>query len=171
MKHMKFTKIRQFKDVVHSVKQHHDFKGIDKDIPMYQHTTPYPKLQFKGTVKLHGTNASLVFDSKGRLVNIQGRNRKLTIEKDNYGFYNSYGYFLMGQKKYDKAVIMLERQVELAPDQANPYDSLGDGYKAAGKLEKALASYKKAVEINPEFEASVKNVEELEEKLTFLTAK
>ena len=85
--------------------------------------------------------------------------------KDNYIFYNSYGYFLIRQKKYDKAIIMFKKQVNLAPTDENTYDSLGDGYKAAGKLEQALASYKKAVEINPKFESSVKNVKKLEEKL------
>jgi len=86
--------------------------------------------------------------------------------KDHYGFYNRYGYFLLKQKKYDLAIEKFKKQVELAPDSlANPYDSLGDGYKAAGKLEQALQAYQKAVEINPDFETSRKNIEEIKEKL------
>ena len=51
------------------------------------------------------------------------------------------------------------------PDRPNSYDSLGDGYRKAGKLQLALEQYKKAVEIDPEFEASINNIEELEEEL------
>jgi len=84
---------------------------------------------------------------------------------DNPSFYNSYGYFLLNQKKYDLAIEKFKRQTELNPKSANSYDSLGDGYRAAGKLEEALASYQKAVEINPDFEASKNNIEELEDEL------
>jgi tetratricopeptide (TPR) repeat protein len=86
--------------------------------------------------------------------------------KDNYGFYNRYGYFLLRQKKYDLAIEKFKRQVELAPDSlANPYDSLGDGYRAAGRLNEALKAYQKAVEIDPAFEASIKNIEEIKKEL------
>ena len=78
--------------------------------------------------------------------------------------------FYLGQAyshmyEYDLAIEKFKRQVELAPDNANSYDSLGDGFRAAGMLLEALASYKKAVEINPEFEASINNIEEVEEEL------
>ena len=84
---------------------------------------------------------------------------------DNPQFYNGYGYFLIGQKKYEKAIRMFKRQVVLLPQWANSYDSLGDGYRAAGKLNEALASYEKAVEIDPMFEASIKNINELKKEL------
>ncbi len=84
---------------------------------------------------------------------------------DNPTFYNSYGYFLINQKKYDLAIAKFKRQVELNPKSANAYDSLGDGYRSAGRLEEAMASYQKAVEIDPDFEASKNNIEELEEEL------
>lgn len=84
---------------------------------------------------------------------------------DNYQFYNSYGYFLLRQKKYEQAIEKFQKQVRLAPDKANPHDSLGDAYRAAGRLEEALAEYRKAVEIDPSFKASLKNMEELQEQL------
>ncbi len=90
--------------------------------------------------------------------------KKFNVDKDNPNFYNSYGYFLLKHKKYDLAIEKFIKQVELSPDSANSYDSLGDGYRAAGKLKEALAAYKKAVEIDPGFEASKKNIEELNEK-------
>lgn len=81
-----------------------------------------------------------------------------------YNFYNQYGYMLLNQKKYDAAIEKFEKQVELAPDRANSYDSLGDGYRAAGRKEEAIAAYKKAVEIDPEFSPSKKNLEELHDE-------
>lgn len=84
---------------------------------------------------------------------------------DNPVFYNGYGYFLLQQKKLEKAIKMFQRQAELRPGSANSFDSLGDGLRAAGKLKEALEAYKKAVIIDPGFEASVKNVKELEEEL------
>jgi tetratricopeptide (TPR) repeat protein len=58
---------------------------------------------------------------------------------------------------------MFTRQVKLAPIQANPHDSLGDGYRAAGMVELAMSEYRKALQIDPEFEHSRKKLKELEE--------
>ena len=79
-----------------------------------------------------------------------------------YNFYNTYGYLLLGQKQYDKAIEKFKKQVELAPDKANPYDSLGDAYRAAGRIEEAKAQYRKALQIDPQFESSRKKLEELQ---------
>lgn len=81
---------------------------------------------------------------------------------DHYSFYNKYGYFLLKQKKYEKAISMFKRQVKLAPNEANPYDSLGDGYRAVGKIPEAIDQYKRAVEIDPTMESSKKNLKELQ---------
>jgi len=79
-----------------------------------------------------------------------------------YGFYNNYGYLLLRQKQYDKAIVKFKKQIEMAPDRANPYDSLGDAYRAAGRTEEAKQQYKKALQIDPNFKASRKKLEELE---------
>lgn len=84
---------------------------------------------------------------------------------DSYVFYNGYGYFLLRQKKYDKAIEMFEKQVTLAPDQVNPHDSLGDALREAGKLEEALAEYQKALAIDPGFKISRNKAKELHEKI------
>ena len=57
---------------------------------------------------------------------------------------------------------MFKRQVKLAPNEANPYDSLGDGYRAVGKIPEAIDQYKRAVEIDPTMESSKKNLKELQ---------
>ena len=85
---------------------------------------------------------------------------------DNYQFYNNYGYFLLNQNKYDKAIAMFQKQVRLAPADANAYDSLGDGFRAAGKLEEALAEYGAALKIDPNFKASQEKYKELKKQLS-----
>jgi len=42
---------------------------------------------------------------------------------------------------------------------------LGDGYRAAGRLEDAANAYRKALEIDPHFAASKKNLEEVEKEM------
>lgn len=90
---------------------------------------------------------------------------KIGNDSTYYYFYNSYGYFLMGQEKYDQAIEKFKKQVELAPaNNANPYDSLGDAFLAAGRKEEAKEQFKIAIRINPDFEISRKKLEELSEE-------
>jgi predicted alpha/beta superfamily hydrolase len=60
---------------------------------------------------------------------------------------NNYGYALMGMKKFDEAIAVLKRNVELYPNSANVYDSLGEGYENAGKLDVATEQVQKAIEV------------------------
>ena len=79
-----------------------------------------------------------------------------------YYFYNSYGYFLLKQKRYDEVIDRFKKQIELVPNQANPYDSLGDGYRAAGNRQEAINAYRKALEINPNAKRTKKKLKDLE---------
>ncbi|MCF6269361.1 MAG: tetratricopeptide repeat protein [Melioribacteraceae bacterium] len=80
-------------------------------------------------------------------------------------FFNSLGYYYLGENNIDKAIEAFEKQVKINPESANSYDSLGDGYKAAKRYDDAIAQYKKALEINPDFSASADNLEELQEEM------
>ncbi|HTA22624.1 MAG TPA: alpha/beta hydrolase-fold protein [Terriglobales bacterium] len=60
---------------------------------------------------------------------------------------NSLGYNLLGNKKIDEALAAFRRNVELYPQSANVYDSLADGFEAAGKPDLAVQNVEKAVEI------------------------
>jgi len=60
---------------------------------------------------------------------------------------NGLGYRLMAAKKLDEAVVVLQKNVELYPGSANVYDSLGEAYEAAGKLDLATANFQKAIDI------------------------
>lgn len=72
---IKYPKTGQFRQVVNAVR-----KKYRKDNPNFPAILPY-----MGTVKLHGTNASVVLMPDGKIIP-QSRNRKLSIESDNAGF-------------------------------------------------------------------------------------
>jgi predicted alpha/beta superfamily hydrolase len=60
---------------------------------------------------------------------------------------NQIGYQHLFADEVDKAIEVLKIQVERYPASANPYDSLGEAYERAGKLDLAVPMYEKAAAI------------------------
>ncbi len=58
-----------------------------------------------------------------------------------------HGYRLLGRGQIAEAIELFEANAERHPESGPVYDSLGDGYTAAGRLTEALKSYEKAVEL------------------------
>lgn len=84
----KYPSIEQFRNVIRTVRKNHDYKGKDENgESIYYHDSNYPTLKFKGTVKLHGTNAAVVKYPNGK-IEFQSRSRVLDLESDNAGFMN-----------------------------------------------------------------------------------
>ena len=82
----KYPSIEQFRSVIRTVRTQHDYRGKDENgDAIYQHTSDYPTLRFTGTIKLHGTNASVVRYNDGR-AEFQPRERVLSLEHDNASF-------------------------------------------------------------------------------------
>lgn len=80
---------------------------------------------------------------------------------------NVLGYQFLTAKQYNKAIEYFKKNVKSDPENANGYDSLGDGYKANGEKEKAIKNYKKALTLNPAANvkaASEASLKELETK-------
>ena len=78
------------------------------------------------------------------------------------GFYNDYGYFLLGQNRVDEAIEKLRKQVALAPESANAHDSLGEALQKKGMEKESLAEYAKALELNPDLKSAKDKVGEKE---------
>lgn len=74
---------------------------------------------------------------------------------------NTLGYELLGENRVDEAIGVFELNVLAHPGSANVYDSLGDGYRARGDREAAIAAYRKALEVDPEFGPSRENLARL----------
>jgi tetratricopeptide (TPR) repeat protein len=81
-----------------------------------------------------------------------------------YYFYNNYGYFLLNQGRVDEAIDRFKKQVSLAPEEANPYDSLGEAYRIKGMLVESLKEYQKAFSISPSDRVK-EIIEELKEEI------
>jgi tetratricopeptide (TPR) repeat protein len=106
----------------------------------------------------------------------QGNTKKAEAEYDlidnkfgnnpeHYAFYNDYGYYLLGQKRVDKAIEKFKKLVELAPKSANAHDSLGEGYLVKGMLKESLAEYSKALELDPNLKNSKDKIEEIKNRM------
>ena len=85
-KHISYPKIAQFRNIVSTINREIEYVGLDKEgNAVYDKSIKKPTLTFKGTVKLHGTNASVCFNSIDGFW-IQSRQNIITPEKDNAGF-------------------------------------------------------------------------------------
>ena len=61
----------------------------------------------------------------------------------------AYAYAFSGN--FEKATALMERYVQLQPDQPNPYDSYGEILRAAGQYDAALDKYRMAIRVDPTF--------------------
>jgi hypothetical protein len=84
----KYDSIEHFRHLVASVTRHARFAGLDHKTgtPVYDDSRQLPKLTFRGTVKLHGTNAGIVQKSTEGSLQFQSRNNAITPQSDNAGF-------------------------------------------------------------------------------------
>jgi hypothetical protein len=62
---------------------------------------------------------------------------------------NQYGYQLLNQQKYDKAIEVLTLNTKRHPESANTWDSLGEAYALNGDKKNAIINFKKALATNP----------------------
>ena len=74
---------------------------------------------------------------------------------------NRLGYRFLQNGQLDKAIAVFELNVAEYPDAFNPWDSLGEGYMIKGDREKAIENYRKSLELNPDNESAVEQLEKL----------
>lgn len=88
----KFPKIEQYHSVIHQINHRARYRGEDDNGEMIMDTTEgiLPTLEFRGTVKLHGTNAAIVFTwdmlKHDYTMHAQSRKNIITPTSDNAGF-------------------------------------------------------------------------------------
>ena len=66
------------------------------------------------------------------------------------GEMNAMGYRLMGTGNLKDAIEIFGLNVELHPESANVYDSLGEAYMNSGDTQDAIRNYRKSLQINPD---------------------
>jgi CubicO group peptidase (beta-lactamase class C family) len=64
---------------------------------------------------------------------------------------NTFGYFLLGEKRVDDALRVFRMNVEAFPKSANAQDSLGEAYEIAGNKSEAREAYERALKLDPGF--------------------
>ncbi|MBL1215140.1 MAG: serine hydrolase [Ignavibacteriae bacterium] len=74
---------------------------------------------------------------------------------------NQVGYEFLFDDEIDKAIIAFKLNVEMFPEVANCYDSLGEALFKKGNKKEALKNYKKALELNPHMPSAQRMVREL----------
>ena len=77
---------------------------------------------------------------------------------------NTYGYVLLGQKKWEEAIVAFRLNCLVFPEDANTYDSLGEAYYKAGNQEEAEKNYRKVLELDPGNLNALAMLEKLGEK-------
>lgn len=90
-KHHSFPSIEQFRHIVQQVQYRTHFIGNDdQGNPLFNTELPLPKLTFRGTVKLHGTNAGIIYTWNPEKFmyefHAQSRTNIITPTSDNAGF-------------------------------------------------------------------------------------
>lgn len=83
MRQINYPKTPQFKSINMQIKHDTRFMGVDEQgQPIYDKYKGLPTLEFKGTVKLHGTNAAISYDGE----NIWYQSRNNIVTDGHFGF-------------------------------------------------------------------------------------
>jgi tetratricopeptide (TPR) repeat protein len=61
----------------------------------------------------------------------------------------AYAYAFSGN--FEKAYVLMDRYIQLQPDQPNPYDAYGEILRSAGQYDAALVKYRVAIRVDPNF--------------------
>jgi len=69
-----------------------------------------------------------------------------------------FGIYAMGKEWLDTSLVMSLKAIELDPDIAEPYKSIGVVYFYSGDLHKAIDNYRKAIDINPNLVPAMTNL-------------
>ncbi|MEE9464916.1 MAG: serine hydrolase [Candidatus Neomarinimicrobiota bacterium] len=75
---------------------------------------------------------------------------------------NVLGYELLNLDLVAEAIEIFKLNVAAFPQSANVHDSLGEAYLAAGRREEAVASYREALELDPEYPNAPEALAQLE---------
>jgi tetratricopeptide (TPR) repeat protein len=108
-------------------------------------------------------------DKKGMAAAIDQCRSLWKSAKEEYDFsetgLNRFGYQLLDRKDKSPAIALFKFIVELYPDSANAYDSLGEAYMADGDKKLAIENYEKSLQLNPANANAVEMLKRLRENM------
>jgi CubicO group peptidase (beta-lactamase class C family) len=91
------------------------------------------------------------------------RRESAPAERLDEGRINSLGYDLLRARKIDEAIALFTLNTEDFPASANTWDSLGEAYMIKGDKPRAIASYKKSLELNPNNKNAAEKINQMEQ--------
>lgn len=109
---------------------------------------------FPGDERAHNAYAIFLFGRQEYEPAIAEYRAAIDINPEFAPPYNQLGYALRTTGDYAGAEEAFQKYTELIPDQPNPYDSYAELLMKMGRFEEAIAKYKQALEIDPNFVAS-----------------
>jgi tetratricopeptide (TPR) repeat protein len=120
------------------------------------------------------TNESLVYQLEKDILSVgiekAIRNfRKLKTSADNKLSFeendlNTLGYALLNRQMNAESLKVFMLALEIYPDSANLYDSLGEAYMRTGDMKNAILSYEKSLQLNPGNENAKKILDKIKTK-------
>lgn len=84
---IKYPSIAGYKEVIRKVKERATYRGKDAEGNAIYEACTLPAIDFRGTVKIHGTNAGIRYTAADDSLVPQSRERDLSLTADNAGFY------------------------------------------------------------------------------------
>ena len=97
-------------------------------------------------------------DLKDLDISVHHLNEVLRIDPLDKLAYNQLAYRYLDDNNKERALWAINKYIELAPDEPNPYDTRGEIHCAFGELDEALASFELAVEKHPTYFYSMGNL-------------
>ncbi|MFC2163843.1 tetratricopeptide repeat protein [Acidobacteriota bacterium] len=129
-------------------------KNPEKAIQLYQQVIDiYPK-----DARPRWLLGRVYTSIKNSAKSIDQMKKAVAINNEFVPAFKDLGYRHMFIEDYEKAEEFFLRSLELAPDEPNSHDSLADLYTRTGRFEEAITHYKKALELDPSFALSERNI-------------
>lgn len=89
------------------------------------------------------------------------KNNNDTIYEINEREINLLGYQLLKENNINEAIEVFKKNTEAFPSSSNTFESLGEAYMKGGSNELAIASFKKALEIDPKNPDAIQMMKQL----------
>jgi tetratricopeptide (TPR) repeat protein len=68
------------------------------------------------------------------------------------------GYSYLSKNDFTNAIDYFQRYADVAPNEANPYDSMGEVYLEMNEYEKSIEMYQKALKIKPDYKSAYRGL-------------
>jgi len=116
----------------------------DPEAPAFDPNDAHPR-QSLADALFDAVNARGPAAARSELERLRASDRYYVSERE----LNATGYKLLAAKKLPAAIAVFELNVSLYPSSANVYDSLGEAYMAHADRAKAIANYRKSLQLDP----------------------